>query len=87
MLRGFTGCPRFPVGSSITAPQDLFSEQGVLRVNFTYETNIDQNGNTFYCFMTGSGVESPTLHVNPGDRLLITLTNNVPLPGFFHRDG
>jgi FtsP/CotA-like multicopper oxidase with cupredoxin domain len=28
--------------------------------------------------MTESGVESPTLHVGPGDRLLITLTNNVP---------
>src|ERR1700733_7445793 len=78
LAQGFTGCPRFPVGSAITAPQDLFSEHGVLRVNFTYETSVDQNGNTLFCFMTGSGAESPTLHVNPGDRLLITLTNNVP---------
>ncbi len=71
-------CPRFPVGSPITQPQDLFSEHGVLRVNFTYETTIDQNGNTLFCFMTSSGAQSPTLHVRPGDRLLIKLKNNVP---------
>jgi FtsP/CotA-like multicopper oxidase with cupredoxin domain len=71
-------CPRFAAGSSITVPQDLFSERGVLRVKFTYETTVDQDGNTLFCFMTATGSESPTLHVNPGDRLLITLTNNVP---------
>jgi len=71
-------CPRFPVGSSITQPQDLFSEHGVLRANFTYETTVDQNGNTLFCFVTESGSQSPTLHVHPGDRLLITLNNAVP---------
>jgi FtsP/CotA-like multicopper oxidase with cupredoxin domain len=71
-------CPRFPAGSSITAPQDLFSERGVLRVKLTYETTVDQYGNNLFCFMTENGAESPTLHVHPGDRLLITLTNNVP---------
>ncbi len=60
------------------APQDLFSEHGVLRVNFTYQTTVDQNGNTLFCFMTESGAQSPTLHVHPGDRLLINLKNNVP---------
>src|ERR1700728_4812560 len=73
-------CPRFPVGSSITQPQDLFSEHGVLRVSFTYETTVDQNGNTLFCFMTQNGAESPTLHVHPGDRLAINLKNNVPAP-------
>src|SRR5277367_3205340 len=71
-------CPRFPAGSSISQPQDLFSEHGVLRVNFSYETTVDQNGNTLFCFMTSKGSESPTLHVHPGDRLLINLKNNVP---------
>jgi FtsP/CotA-like multicopper oxidase with cupredoxin domain len=78
--QGSTPCPRFPVGSSITQPQDLFSEHGVLRVNFTYQTTVDENGNTLFCFTTESGSESPTLHVRPGDRLLIKLTNNVPAP-------
>src|ERR1700733_15325356 len=71
-------CPRFPVGSSITQPQDLFSEHGVLRLNLTYETTVDKDGNTLFCFMTRSGSESPTLHVHPGDRLLINLKNNAP---------
>src|ERR1700677_1030543 len=71
-------CPHFPAGSLITAPQDLFSQNGVLRVNFTYQTTVDQYGNTLFCFTTESGSESPTLHVNPGDRLLISLTNKVP---------
>ena len=76
--QGLQPCPRFPAGSSISQPQDLFSEHGVLRVNFTYETAVDENGNSLFCFMTQSGSQSPTLHVRPGDRLLIQLTNNVP---------
>ena len=56
MLRGTSPCPRFPVGSPITAPQDLFSEHGVLRVNFTYQTTVDQNGNTLFCFVTENGI-------------------------------
>ncbi len=71
-------CTRFPVGSSITQPQDLFSEHGVLRAHFTYETTVDASGNTLFCFVTESGSQSPTLHVHPGDRLLITLKNAVP---------
>jgi FtsP/CotA-like multicopper oxidase with cupredoxin domain len=71
-------CPRFPAGSTVTAPQDLFSENGVLQVNFSYQTAVDENGNTLFCFITESGAESPTLHVRPGDRLQITLTNHVP---------
>ncbi len=70
-------CPRFPAGSSISQPQDLFSEHGVLRVNFSYETTVDQYGNSLFCFMTPGGSQSPTLHVRPGDRLLINLKNNV----------
>src|ERR1700735_3192143 len=74
-----TPCPRFPAGSSVSQPQDLFSEHGVLQVNFTYETTVDQNGNTLFCFITDSGSESPTLHLHPGDRLVINLKNNVPV--------
>ena len=73
-------CPRFPTGSSVSQPQDLFSEHGVLRVNFSYETTVDKYGNTLFCFMTTAGSQSPTLHVRPGDRLLINLKNNVPAP-------
>jgi FtsP/CotA-like multicopper oxidase with cupredoxin domain len=74
-------CPRFPAGTTISQPQDLFSEHGVLRVHFTYETAIDEDGNVLFCFMTDNHVESPTLHVRPGDRLVITLKNKVRAVG------
>jgi len=47
-------------------------------VSLTYETTLDANGNTLFCFMTASGSQSPTLHVNPGDHLMISLKDNVP---------
>jgi len=72
-------CPRFPVGSTINEPPNLFSKNGVLKVNFKYLTTVDENGNTLFCFMTPNGMESPTLHVHPGDHLILTLTNMVPL--------
>jgi FtsP/CotA-like multicopper oxidase with cupredoxin domain len=71
-------CPRFSAGNVVSQPQDLFSSHGVLRVHFTYETTVDEYGNTLFCFMTESRVESPTLHVRPGDRLVIDVKNNVP---------
>jgi FtsP/CotA-like multicopper oxidase with cupredoxin domain len=71
-------CPRYPAGSAISAPQDLFSQNGVLRVSLTYRTTVDQNGNTLFCFMAKNGGQSPTFHVHPGDRLQINLTNAVP---------
>lgn len=71
-------CPRFPAGSTITPPEDLFSRNGLLRVELTYETSTDENGNTLFCFVNSDGAQSPTLHVHPGDRLSIALTNNVP---------
>jgi hypothetical protein len=66
------------VGGVIVARQDLFSDQGVLRVNFNYQTTVDHDGNTLYCFVTERGSESRTLHAQPGDRLIVNLTNNVP---------
>src|ERR1700691_1171192 len=71
-------CPRFPAGSAVVQPQDLFSEHGVLQANFSYQTGVDPNGNSLFCFVTSNGVQSPTLHVHPGDHLVINLTNNVP---------
>ncbi len=71
-------CPRFPVGSAVTPPLNLYSHNGVLTVNFTYQTEVASNGLTRYCFITDNGVQSPTLHVNPGDELIVNLTNGLP---------
>ena len=71
-------CPRAAAGSAVLNPVALFSSHGILSVNFSYQTRTDAEGRTLYCFMTPSGLENPTLHVNPGDHLVITITNNTP---------
>jgi FtsP/CotA-like multicopper oxidase with cupredoxin domain len=71
-------CSRPAAGGFVTNPPSLFSRDGVLRVNFSYQTRTDADGRTLYCFMTPDGLENPTLQVNPGDHLIVTVTNNVP---------
>jgi FtsP/CotA-like multicopper oxidase with cupredoxin domain len=71
-------CPRAAAGGVIQQPPALFSSNGVLNVRLSYQTTTDKYGRTLYCLMTPSGLEEPTLHVNPGDTLNITLTNNTP---------
>jgi len=71
-------CPRFAAGSVVTNPPALYSQNGVLNVEFSYQQTTDSAGRTLYCFMTPGGLEEPTLHVNPGDTLNITITNNTP---------
>jgi FtsP/CotA-like multicopper oxidase with cupredoxin domain len=73
-------CPRPAAGSAVLPPPDLFSQEGVLNVSFNYFTTVDGDGRTLFCFVTPSGLESPTLHVNPGDTLNVTVTNQVPPP-------
>jgi len=73
-------CPRPPAGSVAAPPPDLWSQNGVLNVAFNYYTTVDPAGRTLFCFVTPDGLESPTLHVNPGDTLNVTVTNLVPPP-------
>jgi FtsP/CotA-like multicopper oxidase with cupredoxin domain len=69
---------RFPVGSVVQNPAALYSRNGSLTVDFSYQTRKDSDGLTLFSFMTPSGLENPTLHVRPGDHLIINLTNNTP---------
>lgn len=71
-------CSRFKAGSIVHQPAALFSQNGVLNVQFSYQSTTDSVGRQLFCFMTPSGLENPTLHVNPGDTLNITVTNNTP---------
>ena len=71
-------CPRDEAGALIQQPPALFSFHGVLNVRFSYQTTTDKYGRTLYCLMTPDGLQEPTLHVNPGDTLNITVTNNTP---------
>ena len=71
-------CQRFKAGSVIQQPPALFSQNGVLSVKFSYQSTTDAAGRQLFCFMTPDGKENPTLHVNAGDTLNITVTNNTP---------
>jgi FtsP/CotA-like multicopper oxidase with cupredoxin domain len=73
-------CPRFPAGSTVTNPPALFSQDGTLTVNLAFNTAQDAQGRTLYCFTTPDGSESPTLHVNRGDHLIINVKNDLPTP-------
>jgi FtsP/CotA-like multicopper oxidase with cupredoxin domain len=75
-------CPRFAAGSVVHQPAALFSQNGVLSVQFSYQTTTDFANRTLFCFMTPSGLDNPTLHVKPGDHLIITVTNNTPAGAF-----
>jgi FtsP/CotA-like multicopper oxidase with cupredoxin domain len=70
--------PRFAAGSVVHNPPAISSVNGVLNVQFSYQQTTDSVGRLLHCFMTPSGVQNPTLHVNPGDQVIITVTNNTP---------
>jgi len=75
-------CPRLTAGTAVHQPPALFSSSGVLNVRFSYQQTTDSVGRLLHCFMTDTGLEEPTLHVNPGDTLNITVTNNTPMQPF-----
>lgn len=74
-------CPRPAAGSEVLPPPDIFSSNGVLNVALDYQTAVDFAGRTLFCFTTSDGQESPTLHVNPGDTVIVALTNKLAAPG------
>jgi FtsP/CotA-like multicopper oxidase with cupredoxin domain len=71
-------CPRPEAGGVVAREPALYSRHGVLSVRFSYQSRQDEAGRTLYCFMTPDGMQNPVLHIRPGDRLQITLTNNLP---------
>jgi FtsP/CotA-like multicopper oxidase with cupredoxin domain len=58
----------------------LYGQNGQLTINLAYNTTTDASGRTLYCFTTPDGTESPTLHVQPGDLLVVNVTNKLPKP-------
>jgi FtsP/CotA-like multicopper oxidase with cupredoxin domain len=71
-------CQRFAAGSALQEPTDLSSQNGVLEVTLRFKTVVDLQGMTRYCYVTDAGLEAPTLHVSPGDQLIIHLQNALP---------
>jgi len=71
-----TVCPRPRPGSEVPEPEDLRSQDGTLRVDFTYRNFLD-HGQVRYCYLNGNGSEAPTLRVHPGDWLILRLRNDL----------
>jgi FtsP/CotA-like multicopper oxidase with cupredoxin domain len=78
-------CPSRPdPGSTVVNPLDLYSQSGELDVALALNNGVDSGGFTHDCYNydTGNGIiEAPTLRLNPGDTLNLTLTNQLDLPG------
>src|SRR5215470_9892416 len=72
-------CVRPAGGSVVEEPPSLTSVQGVLSVRFSYQHAFDASGRELFCFMTPDGLQNPTLHVRPGDHLILVVTNNLPV--------
>jgi FtsP/CotA-like multicopper oxidase with cupredoxin domain len=70
-------CPRPAPGSIVTEPLDLHSRDGVLKVALTIHNAKQSDGSVRYCYIDENGAESPTLRVNPGDLVVLTLRNDL----------
>jgi FtsP/CotA-like multicopper oxidase with cupredoxin domain len=70
-------CVRPVPGSMVTEPEDLRSTNGVLKVQFTVHDSKQSDGSTRYCYIDANGRESPTLRVNPGDLVILSLKNDL----------
>jgi FtsP/CotA-like multicopper oxidase with cupredoxin domain len=71
-------CPRPQEGAVVQEPPIVASKNGKLDVTLRYRSVVDAEGATRFCYLTKSGLESPTLKLSPGDRLAIHLQNNLP---------
>lgn len=84
-------CPQYPQPNTVVHDAlSLYSQNGVLKADFTMAHSVDENGYTHYCYKysTPTGVvESPTLRLNPGDRLLLNVKNRIASSGSDSSDG
>jgi FtsP/CotA-like multicopper oxidase with cupredoxin domain len=65
------------VGSSVTEPAEVRSRAGELKLELRFEDEKEPDGTTRYCYIDSNGAESPTLRVNPGDLVTLTLRNEL----------
>jgi len=70
-------CQRRPQGGTATQPAELRSEHGVLKVTLNVRNSLDASGHMRYCYVDAHGNPSPTLRLQPGDELILTLKNEI----------
>src|SRR5580704_2579689 len=78
--RAVEPCPRPAIGSAVSQPADLRSENGVLKADLIYRDYVDAAGHTRFCYLSQDGSQAPTLRVNPGDLLILSLKNELSAP-------
>jgi FtsP/CotA-like multicopper oxidase with cupredoxin domain len=63
----------------VQEPPELSSRNGLLEVtfHFKYQVTLVGQGPPRYCYITGDGMQSPTLRLHPGDRLIIHFHNDL----------
>lgn len=71
------GCQRPAVGSNVPEPEDLRSQNGVLKIELTFRNFIEPDGEVGYCYVYKDGSEAPTLRLKPGDWLELSLKNEL----------
>ncbi len=74
-------CPPRPQPATVVQDAlNLYSQNGVLNADLTLGHSVDINGYTHYCYKyqtTTGAAEAPTLRLNPGDRLMLHVTDGV----------
>ncbi|HXA47878.1 MAG TPA: multicopper oxidase domain-containing protein, partial [Burkholderiaceae bacterium] len=70
-------CPRPLPGSPVPEPEDLRSQNGILKLDLTIRNFRQKDGATRYCYQLPDGSQSPTLRLHPGDTLLLHLKNEL----------
>jgi FtsP/CotA-like multicopper oxidase with cupredoxin domain len=68
-------CPRPAAGSVVADPEELRSENGLLKLELTYRNFKTADGRAQYCYQYKDGSEAPTLRLQPGDVLILRLKN------------
>src|SRR5262249_29952543 len=74
-------CPVRPdAGAVVVNPGQVVSQNGVLNADLTFRSSTDRFGYLHECYIYQSAngpVEAPTLRANPGDQIVVNLTNRL----------
>jgi FtsP/CotA-like multicopper oxidase with cupredoxin domain len=70
-------CQRPAIGSVVTEPEDLRSENGILKMELTVRSSVDAAGHVRYCYLAKDGSQAPNVRVKPGDWLILSLKNEI----------
>jgi FtsP/CotA-like multicopper oxidase with cupredoxin domain len=70
-------CSRPAVASTVEEPEDLRSNDGVLKLHLSVRNERQKDGSTRFCYVLENGSQSPTLRLNPGDLLVLSLDNQL----------